>query len=76
MMTVDYQTLFNLAFFAVSFLGGYLFNNVGKALDRLDQDVRQMPVNYVAKVDYQRDIDDLKSMTRAIYDKLDGKADK
>ena len=35
-----------------------------------------MPKTYVAKDDYRRDIDDIKSMLDKIWVKLDDKADK
>jgi hypothetical protein len=35
-----------------------------------------MPERYVAKEDYRRDIDEIKSILKSIFDKLDIKADK
>jgi hypothetical protein len=35
-----------------------------------------MPLTYVAKDDYRRDIDDIKEMLGKIFDKLDAKVDK
>ena len=51
-------------------------NRIMRSLDRLDDDVRRMPEKYLSKDDYHRDISDIKSMLKSIFDKLDDKADK
>ena len=47
-----------------------------RTLDRLDEDVRKIPEKYISKDDYHRDIADIKTMLKSIFDKLDDKADK
>lgn len=73
---MDYQVLFNAAITLAAFLGGWVLNNITKALDRLDTDVRGMPSSYVSKVDYRNDLHDIKALLVRIDDKLDSKADK
>ena len=73
---VDYQTMFNLAVMIGAFLGGWVFNNISKAIDRLDKDVRGMPEKYMTKDDYWRDVSEMKLTLEKIWNKLDGKADK
>ena len=73
---MDYQVLFNLAVAVAAFFGGWTLNNITKAIERLDSDVRKMPHDYVTKDDYKADIRELKDITRQIFDKLDNKADK
>jgi hypothetical protein len=73
---MDTQQFFNIALGLAAFLGGWVLNNITKAIERLDTDVRAMPVNYVSKDDYRRDIDDIKEMLGKIFDKLDSKVDK
>ena len=73
---MDYQVLFNIAFTLAGFLGGWVLNNMTKAIDRLDKDVREMPHMYVSKEDYRSDIRDIKDMLSKIFDRLDEKADK
>jgi len=68
--------LFNIAVGIAAFLGGWVLNNVSKALDRLDKDVREMPLTYVTKADYRDDIREMKEKLDQIWNKLDGKADK
>lgn len=73
---MDTQHLFNIIVGLAAFFGGWVLNNITKAIERLDQDVRNMPVNYIAKVDYHRDITEIKDICKQIFDKLDNKADK
>jgi hypothetical protein len=73
---MDYQTLFDLAVGVAAFFGGYSINRLTNSLDRLDDDVRKLPMMYVTKEDYRRDIDEIKRICQQIFDKLDNKADK
>jgi hypothetical protein len=73
---MESQQLFNIALGLAAFLGGWVLNNITKAIERLDNDVRQLPTSYVSKDDYRRDIDEIKDMLGKIFDKLDTKQDK
>jgi hypothetical protein len=73
---MESQQLFNIAFGLVAFLGGWVLNNITKAIERLDSDVRAMPSNYVSKDDYRQDLVEIKDMLKQIFDKMDKKADK
>jgi hypothetical protein len=73
---METQQLFNIVLGLAAFLGGWVLNNITKAIERLDLDVRALPTTYVSKDDYRRDIDDIKEMLAKIFDKLDTKADK
>lgn len=84
---MDYQLLFNIAFTAAGFLGGWVLNNMTKAIERLDQDVRDLPKTYVSKEDWREDMKTLKDdmgkgfdkidkTLGTIFKKLDGKEDK
>ena len=73
---MDYQVLFNIAVAVAGFFGGWTLNRIYQAIDRLDQDVRHMPSNYVARDDYRADMADIKAMLGRIFDRLDNKADK
>jgi hypothetical protein len=75
-MNIDIQLVINVFLGLIAFLGGWVLNNITKALDRLDHEFREMPFNYIAKTDYHRDIDEIKSICKQIFDKLDAKADK
>jgi hypothetical protein len=73
---MDYQVLFNISVAAAGFFGGWTLNRIYQAIDRLDGDVRSMPLNYVTRDDYRNDIKDVREMLGKIFDKLDGKVDK
>jgi hypothetical protein len=59
-----------------SFTGGWMVNRVFVLLDRIDQDMKAIPMQYVAKEDYREDIREIKEMLGAIFKRLEGKADK
>jgi hypothetical protein len=73
---MDYQVLFNIAVMIAGFFGGWTLNNITKAIERLDMDVRSFPLNYVSKDDYRQALERIESMVGKIFDKLDGKVDK
>tara|TARA_R110000868_G_scaffold12658_7_gene60077 strand:- start:6387 stop:6608 length:222 start_codon:yes stop_codon:yes gene_type:complete len=73
---MEYQIFFNAAVGLAAFFGGWVLNNITKAIERLDADVRNMPHDYVSKDDYRTDIKEIKDMLGKIFDKLDTKVDK
>lgn len=73
---MEHQEVFNIAVALAAFFGGWILNNITKAIQRLDDDVRKLPLTYVTKDDYHRDIGDIKEMLNKIFDRLDNKADK
>ena len=70
------QILFNIIVGVAGLFGGWILNNISRSIERLDKDVRQMPLTYVTRVDYRADIDEIKAMLMRINDKLDAKEDK
>jgi hypothetical protein len=73
---MDYQVLFNGAVVIASFFGGWTLNTITRSIERLDADVRAMPVNYVARIDYREDIRELKEIMNKVFDRLETKVDK
>ena len=73
---MESQAIFNIVVGIAAFFGGWVLNNITKAIERLDADVREMPKNYVSKEDYHRDIDEIKDICKQIFNKLDSKVDK
>lgn len=73
---MDVQVLFNIVVGVAAFFGGWVLNNISRSIERLDRDVRNMPLTYVTQVHYQRDIDEIKGMLDKIFNKLDEKVDK
>ena len=54
---MELQQIFDIVVTIAAFLAGWVLNNITKAIERLDSDVRAMPRDYVTKEDYHRDID-------------------
>jgi hypothetical protein len=73
---METQSLFNIVVGLAAFFGGWVLNNITKAVERLDEDIRDLPHDYVSKDDYRRDIDEIKDICKQIFAKLDNKADK
>lgn len=70
------QILFNIIVGVAGLFGGWILNNISRSIERLDRDVRSMPLTYVTRVDYRSDIEEIKAMLNRINDKLDDKVDK
>lgn len=73
---METQAIFNVIVGIAAFFGGWVLNNITKAIERLDKDVREMPHTYVTKDTYHRDIDEIKDICKQIFNKLDHKVDK
>ena len=73
---METQQVFNVIVGLAAFFGGWVLNNITKAIERLDNDAREMPHIYVSKDDYHRDIGEIKDISKQIFNKLDNKADK
>ncbi len=68
---MDYQVLFNIAFAVVGILGGWVLNRIYSAIDKLDADVRQIPVNYVQKDDFNIAMREMKTDIRDGFAQVD-----
>lgn len=73
---MDGQYLFNLVVGVAAFFGGWTLNNITRMLNRIDDDIRDIPHIYVSKDDYKSDITEIKGMLGKIFDRLENKADK
>jgi hypothetical protein len=73
---MDTQSIVNIGITVAGCFGGWVLNRITSSLDRLDQDVKDLPNKYIRRDDYIRDVSEIKAMLKGIYDKLDAKADK
>ena len=73
---MEYKVMFNVAIALAGFIGGWLVNRVFSLLDRIDAEMKAIPMQYVAKDDYREDIREIKEMLGAIFKRLESKADK
>lgn len=73
---MDTQTIINISFGLAGAFGGWILNSLSRSIIRIEDRVVQMPLQYVTKDDYRRDIDEVKSILNDIYRELRSKADK
>ena len=73
---MDPQFIINVGFTVAGFFGGWILNSITKSVVRLEDKVADLPMMYVQKEDYRREIDEVKDMLKQIFNKLDNKADK
>ena len=73
---MDNQQLFNLVVSVAGFLAVYTLNGLTRKIQRLEDELKTLPHDYVQKDDYRIDTREIKEMLKQIFDKLDGKADK
>jgi len=73
---LDNQMIFNAAVSLAGFLGGWVLNNIYKAIERLEDEARTSPAKYVRRDDYREDMNEVKNLLGKISDKLDKKEDK
>ncbi len=74
--SVDNQQIFNVVVSVAAFLAVYVFNNMTRQIQKLEDKVNDLPHSYVQKDDYRADIAEIKSILKQIFEKLDSKADK
>jgi hypothetical protein len=74
------QDLVNIVVAVAGTAMGWMLKVVWDSIRLLQDDVkaleRAMHTKYVSKDDYRADIQDIKSMVKAIFDRLERKADK
>lgn len=73
---MDNQQLFNMVVSIAGFLAVFVFTWLMQRIQKLEDKVSEVPKEYVAKQDYRSDIDEVKTILRQIFDKLDAKQDK
>ena len=73
---MDVQVLFNIVVGLAGVFGGWILNNIYKAIERLEEEARTTPAKYVRRDDYREDMHEVKSLLGKISDKLDNKEDK
>jgi len=73
---MDNQQIFNIVVSVAGFLAVYVFNNVTRQIQKLEDKINELPKEYVPKNDYRSDISEIKDILKQIFNKLDAKADK
>ena len=73
---MDPQFLINIGFGAAGAFGMWIINRLTTSVQKIEDDIKELPVRYVAKDDYRSDIAEIKTMLHDIYKELRNKADK
>lgn len=77
---MDNQQIFNFVVAIAAFLAVFVFNQVTRKIQKLEDDVAAMREtllkDYVQKGDYKDDIKEVKDILRQIFDRLESKQDK
>lgn len=73
---MEAQTLINIVIGVAGAFGGWILNSLSRSIIRIEDRIADMPLQYVTKDDYRRDIDEVKTMLSDIYRELRSKADK
>ena len=73
---MDSQTLINIIIGIAGFFGGWVINSLSRSIIRIEDKLADLPDKYIAKDNYVRDIDDIKTMLGRIFQRLDAMADK
>ena len=75
-MELDTQWLVNVGFGAAGAFGMWIINRLTTSVQKIEDDIKEFPLRYVAKDDYRTDIAEIKTMLHDIYKELRNKADK
>ena len=70
------QWLINVGFGAAGAFGMWILNRLSSSVEKIEDNLKELPHRYVTVMQYQRDIDDIKNMLEKIFDRLETKADK
>ena len=73
---MDVQFLINTGFTIAGGLAMWILNRLSRSVEKIEDNINEMPHRYVTAVQYQRDIDEIKFMLSKIFDRLENKADK
>ena len=75
-MELEAQWLVNLGFSAAGAFGMWIVNRLTTSVQKIEDDIKDFPLRYVAKDDYRTDIAEIKTMLHDIYKELRNKDDK
>ena len=73
---MEYQWLLNLGFSIAGAFGMWILNRLNRSVEKIEDNIKDMPLRYVTKDDYRQDILEIKGMLGKIFDRLETKVDK
>ncbi len=73
---MEAQWLINLGFAIAGAFGMWILNRLNRSVEKIEDNIKEMPLRYVTKDDYRQDIVEIKTMLGDIYRELRNKVDK
>lgn len=73
---MDMQWLVNIGFGAAGAFGMWILNRLSRSVEKIEDNIKDMPLRYITRDDYRSDITEIKGMLSKIFDRLDNKVDK
>jgi hypothetical protein len=73
---METQSLINIVGGVAAFFAGWTINSITRSIEKIEDKLNSVPMNYVTKEDYKDDLKRIYDMLDKIFLKLDDKADK
>jgi len=73
---MEAQSLINIVAAIAAFFAGWMINSITRAIEKIEDKLNAVPVDYVSKNDYKDDLKRVYEMLDKIFARLDDKADK
>jgi len=73
---MEAQSLINIIAAIAAFFAGWMINSITRAIEKIEDKLNAVPVDYVSKNDYKDDLKRVYEMLDKIFCRLDDKADK
>jgi hypothetical protein len=73
---MEAQSLINIIAGVAAFFAGWMINSITRSIDKIEDKLNAVPIDYVSKNDYKDDLKRVYEMLDKIFIKLDDKADK
>ena len=73
---MEAQSLINIIAGVAAFFAGWMINSITRSIDKIEDKLNAVPIDYVSKNDYKDDLKRVYEMLDKIFVRLDDKADK
>jgi len=73
---MEAQSLINIVAAIAAFFAGWMINSITRTIEKIEDKLNAVPVDYVSKNDYKDDLKRVYEMLDKIFARLDNKADK
>jgi hypothetical protein len=73
---MEAQSLINIIAALAAFFAGWMINSITRSIEKIEDKLNAVPIDYVSKNDYKDDLKRVYEMLDKIFARLDDKADK